>query len=142
MQESELLVPATLAEVAAATQQVRGLLPDWLSDSERDAIELALAEALTNIVQHGFAGGQGKPVRVRVRDRAAALEIDLWDDGRPIPSERLSQADPSTTFRFDPTNLAELPEGGMGLALIKAAFHEVRYGSRNGVNRLHLVRRM
>ena len=137
MGDSELLVPPTLTEVAQATQQVRALLPDWLSDSERDAIELALAEALTNI------GGQGgQPVRLRVRDGAAALEIDLWDHGRPIPSARLAQADPSTTFQFDPTNLAALPDGGMGLALIKAAFHEVRYGSRNGVNRLHLVRRI
>lgn len=142
MQESELLVPATLGDVAQATQQVRGLLPDWLSDGERDAIELALAEALTNIVQHGFGKDHGQPVRLRVRERGGALEIDLWDQGRPIPSARLAQADPSTTFQFDHTNLAALPEGGMGLALIKAAFHEVRYGSRNGVNRLHLVRRM
>lgn len=142
MADAELLVPATLPEVAQATRKVRALLPDWLSASECDAIELALAEALTNIVQHGFGSQQGDPVRLRVRDGAAALEIDLWDRGRPIPSARLLQADPSTTFQFDPTNLAELPEGGMGLALIKAAFHEVRYGSRNGVNRLHLVRRL
>lgn len=140
--DSELLVPTTLADVAQATQQVRGLLPDWLSASECDAIELALAEALTNIVQHGFGSGPGQPVRLRVRERGGALEVDLWDQGRPIPEDRLTLADPSTTFLFDPTNLAGLPEGGMGLALIKAAFHEVRYGSRDGVNRLHLVRRM
>ena len=140
--DSELLVPTTLADVAQATQQVRGLLPDWLSGSECDAIELALAEALTNIVQHGFGSGPGQPVRLRVRERGGALEVDLWDQGRPIPKDRLALADPSTTFLFDPTNLAGLPEGGMGLALIKAAFHEVRYGSRDGVNRLHLVRRM
>ena len=140
--ESELLVPATLAEVAQATQKVRRLLPDWLSGGECDAIELALAEALTNIVRHGFGSTPGQPVRLRVRERAGALEIDLWDQGQPIPEDRLALADPSTTFLFDPTNLAGLPEGGMGLALIKAAFHEVRYGSRDGVNRLHLVRRM
>ena len=142
MQESELLVPATLAEVAQATQQLRALLPDWLSDGERDAIELALAEALTNIVQHGFGKDRGQPERLRVRERDAAVEIDLWDQGRPIPRERLRNADASTTFQFDPTDLAGLPEGGMGLALIKSAFHEVRYGSRDGTNRLHLVRRL
>ncbi len=43
---------------------------------------------------------------------------------------------------FDPTDLAALPEGGMGLALVKSAFHEVRYGSREGTNRLQLVRRL
>ena len=142
MQEAELRVPSTLEAVADATQQLRGLLPDWLSASEADAIELAIAEALTNIVQHGYGGQPGHDVRLRVRERDAAVEIDLWDQGRPIPRERLRNADASTTFQFDPTDLAGLPEGGMGLALIKSAFHEVRYGSRDGTNRLHLVRRL
>jgi len=142
MSDAELVVPATLAQVAQATQQLRALLPAWLSDSECDAIELAIAEALTNIVEHGFGADSTETVRLRLRERDSALEIDLWDEGRAIPSRRLKLADPSTTFQYDPTNLAELPEGGMGLALIKSAFHEVRYGSRAGVNRLHLVRRM
>lgn len=142
MPDAELLVPATLADVARATERLRTLLPGWLSDGERDAIELALAEALTNIVEHGFGSDSAHQVRLRVRERDAALEIDLWDQGRPIPPGRLRQADPSTTFHYDPTDLAALPEGGMGLALIKSAFHEVRYGSRDGMNRLHLVRRM
>ena len=142
MRQEELVLTATLAEVARVTQQLRGLLPEWLDAAERDLVEIALAEALTNIVRHGFGSGPGQPVRLRVRERGGALEVDLWDQGRPIPEDRLSLADPSTTFLFDPTNLAGLPEGGMGLALIKAAFHEVRYGSRDGVNRLHLVRRM
>ena len=41
MREAELRVPSTLEAVAVATQQLRGLLPGWLSDSEADAIELA-----------------------------------------------------------------------------------------------------
>ncbi|MBK0392352.1 ATP-binding protein [Ramlibacter algicola] len=142
MQEAELRVPSTLEAVAQATQQLRALLPDWLSGSEADAIELAIAEALTNVVQHGYAGQPGHEIRLRVRERDAAVEIDLWDQGRPIPRERLRNADANTTFQFDPTDLAGLPEGGMGLALIKSAFHEVRYGSRDGTNRLHLVRRL
>ena len=142
MREAELRVPATLEAVAAATQQLRGLLPGWLSGSEADAIELAIAEALTNVVQHGYGGKPGQAIRLRVREREGAVEIDLWDQGRPIPRERLRNADASTTFQFDPTDLAGLPEGGMGLALIKSAFHEVRYGSRDGTNRLHLVRRL
>jgi serine/threonine-protein kinase RsbW len=142
MPDAELVVQATLADVARATEQLRALLPAWLSDGERDAIELALAEALTNIVEHGFGKDSEHHVRLRVRERDAVLEIDLWDQGRPIPADRLDQASASTTFMYDTTNLAALPEGGMGLALIKSAFHEVRYGSHDGLNRLHLVRRM
>jgi serine/threonine-protein kinase RsbW len=137
----EFSITATLADVAQATQRVRGLLPDWLEVAECDAIELAMAEALTNIVQHGYGGDSSRPIRVRLSERPGALEVDVWDQGRPVPGDKLEQAD-DTTFQYDPTDLAKLPEGGMGLALIKAAFHEVHYRRRAGVNRLHLVRRM
>ena len=79
MADSELVVRATLADVARATEALRALLPQWLSGGERDAIELALAEALTNIVEHGFGSDSDHQVRLRVRERATALEIDVWD---------------------------------------------------------------
>jgi serine/threonine-protein kinase RsbW len=142
LREAELSVATRLADVAAATQQLRGMLPDWLEERERDAIELALAEVLTNVVRHGYGGDAAEKMRVRVLERPGALEIDVWDRGRPIPPGKLESTDVTTSFSFDPTNLAELPESGMGLALIKSAFDDVRYASRDGVNRLHLVRRL
>jgi serine/threonine-protein kinase RsbW len=142
LREAELSVATRLADVAAATQQLRGMLPEWLEERERDAIELALAEVLTNVVRHGYGGDAAEKMRVRVLERPGALEIDVWDRGRPIPPGKLESTDVTTSFSFDPTNLAELPESGMGLALIKSAFDDVRYASRDGVNRLHLVRRL
>ena len=142
MRQEELVLTATLAEVARVTQQLRGLLPEWLDAAERALVEIALAEALTNNVEHGHGGDCSDTVRLRLFERPGALEVDLWDSGRPIPVGRLDQADAATTFQFDPTDLAALPEGGMGLALIKSAFQEVRYRRRDGVNWLHLVRRL
>src|SRR4051812_24095785 len=142
MEEQVVELQASLAQVAPATQRVRQLLPDWLGEAERDAMELALAEALTNIVEHGYGRDSADPVRLRLLERAGALEIDIWDSGQPIPEGMIENTDVSTTFLFDPTDLEGLPEGGMGLALIKAAFHDVRYGTRDGVNRLRLVRRL
>lgn len=132
---------ATLADVARATQRVRAELPDWLDAAERDAVELALAEALTNIVEHGYGGDAVDEIRVRLAERAGALEVEVWDRGRPIPPGKLEQAD-DTTFQYDPEDLDGLPEGGLGLALIKAAFNEVRYRRKAGVNRLQLVKRL
>jgi serine/threonine-protein kinase RsbW len=142
MQDHVVELQAMLAQVAPATQRVRALLPDWLTDAERDAIELALAEALTNIVEHGYGGDHGDAVRLRLQERGGGLEIDIWDRGQPIPDGLIESTDVATTFLFDPTDLDGLPEGGMGLALIKAAFDDVRYGTRDGVNRLRLVRRL
>jgi serine/threonine-protein kinase RsbW len=127
--------------VATATQQVRQLLPEWLEPAECDAIELGVAEALTNIVVHGYGGDTQETVLVRLLERPAGLEIEIRDRGRPIPPGRLEQAD-ETTFLYDPTDLGALPEGGMGLALIKAAFHKVSYRRKGGINRLRLVRRV
>ena len=141
MREEAFVLKARLADVAAATQRLRALLPDWMDEPERDKVEIALAEALTNIVEHGYGHDSDENVRLRLLERPGALEIDLWDRGRPIPHGRLEQAD-ETTFLFDPTDLQSLPEGGLGLALIKSAFDEVSYRSRDGVNRLHLVRRL
>lgn len=142
LREAELALDTRLADVGPAAQRLRDLLPDWLGANERDAIELAVTEVLSNIVRHGYGGDAPDKIRVRVLERPAALEIDVWDKGRPIPPGMLEAADATTTFAFDPTDLAALPEGGMGLALIKSAFHDVRYGSRGGVNRLHMVRRL
>lgn len=142
MDEQVVQLQASLAQVATTTQHVRQLLPDWLGEAERDAIELALAEALTNIVEHGYGHDSTEPVRLRIRERSGALEIDIWDRGQPIPDGMIENTDVTTTFMFDPTDLDGLPEGGMGLALIKAAFNEVQYGTRDGVNRLRLVRRI
>jgi serine/threonine-protein kinase RsbW len=142
VREQVIELQAALAQVAPATQRVRALLPGWLADAERDAIELALAEALTNIVEHGYGADTLEPVRLRVRERPTGLEIDIWDRGQPIPDGLIESTDVTTTFLYDPTDLDGLPEGGMGLALIKAAFDEVRYGTRDGVNRLRLVRRL
>lgn len=134
----ELVLAATYPDVARATELLRAQLPEWLDGERRDAVELALAEVLTNIVEHGYAGGSTDAIHVHLLDRPGALEIDVWDRGRAIPDGRLEQAGPGT-FDFDPTDLAALPEGGMGLALIKQAFQEVSYRSRDGLNLLRLV---
>ena len=118
MEDQVVLLQASLAQVAPTTQRVRELLPDWLGEPERDAIELALVEALTNIVEHGYGHDTTEPVRLRLLERSGALEIDIWDRGRPIPDGMIENTDVSTTFLYDPTDLDGLPEGGMGLALI------------------------
>lgn len=135
-----LMLRSTFEEVAAATQRLRPLLPAWLDAGEQDAIEVATAEALTNIVRHGYGAVAGHAIRLQLEESRVGLAIDIWDRGRPMPDGLLRHADPVTTFGFDPTDLAALPEGGMGLALIKSAFDDVRYASREGVNRLTLVR--
>ena len=59
-----LLVQPTLHAVAQAVQALGRALPACLPEADRHALELALGEVLVNIVEHGFAGAAGAPIRV------------------------------------------------------------------------------
>ena len=138
---TRLLVQPTLQDVARAVQALQRVLPARLPQAERHAVEIALCELLTNIVQHGFGGAGGAPIEVNCSEQADALVVEVRDAGRAIPAERLAGAGPET-FDFDPDDIAALPQGGFGLALIKAAFDVVDYRSAAGVNCMHLEKRL
>lgn len=130
-------VAATLAEAARATEIAGDLLPQRLAPEDRDLLLVAFSEVLTNVVRHGFDGGPGEPVEIAWIEWPQVLEIEVRDRGRPIPAERLATAG-DEVFGFDPDDLAALPEGGMGLAIVKTVFDAVDYASAGGVNVLQL----
>jgi len=136
-----LLVQPTLADVAQAVQSLQQALPQRLAEADRHALEIAFCEVLTNIVQHGFRGRVGAPIAVTWEEQAHALVIDVSDSGRAIPQARLDAAG-AQTFAFDPADIDALPEGGFGLALLKTVFDVVDYRSEDGVNRMHLEKRI
>jgi serine/threonine-protein kinase RsbW len=134
-------IEATLSAVARAVEALQARLPDRLDEHQRFEVAIALAEVLTNIVEHGYEDRGGPPIELAWSASARGLVIEISDSGRPIPRERLDQAGADTTFGFDPTDLGGLPEGGMGLGIIKTAFDHVDYRSKGGVNRLRLGKR-
>ena len=131
---------ANLQAALAVLERINSQLARLGSEEDRSAMELGLAEVLTNIVRHGYGG---EPGRIRVRWSAEPQAIRMWvcDLGRPIPPGSIELA-ASTVFDFDTTGVPDLPERGLGLALVHRVFHGVRYRSRGGVNRLSLVRRL
>lgn len=134
-------VQPTLPEVARAVEAWQAQLPARLDEHQRFTIAVALAEVLTNIVEHGYDHRGGPPIELAWATSAGGFVVEVRDAGRPIPRERLDTAGPSTTFGFDPTDLGGLPEGGMGLGIIKTAFDHVAYRSEGGINRLRLGKR-
>jgi serine/threonine-protein kinase RsbW len=136
-----ITVPATLPEVARAVEAWQAQLPQALSEHDRFNVAVALAEVLTNIVEHGYGGRGGPAIELTWASSASGFVVEVRDAGRPIPSDRLESAGRDTTFGFDPTDLGGLPEDGMGLGLIKTAFDHVAYRSEAGINRLRLGKR-
>jgi serine/threonine-protein kinase RsbW len=99
-----------------------------LSTEDRMALELALVELTSNVIEHG-AGASGVACSLRVDVGQDAVEALLTDDGVPVP------VDPRAAQLPD-----ALAESGRGLALVQMVVDDLRYERVDDRNRW-IVRR-
>lgn len=125
---------ARLEEVSRVCAELNALALARVGEQEAGEMDLGLAEALSNIVRHGYAGQPGATLELVCVECRGRWCLRIFDRGRPVP-EGLLRADTPPVFDFDPGALDEIPEGGMGLALMRASFDEVDYraGSRGNL---------
>ena len=125
-------IAADLAEVGPAADRVRDLAVSALGEAGGQAVELAFVEAANNVIQHGFPDGQGEP-DIFVHTHTEGVTLELYDCGRPMPSDALEGADePEDPFA----------ESSRGLWLIRVLMDEISYETDSGINRLVLTKRM
>lgn len=97
-------------------------------------VVLAVDEAASNIVLHGYKGQKGI-IRVEVEREGDALVVRLRDEAAPF--------DPNTIPPPDLTlPLEQRPVGGMGIYLTRQVMDEVVHRiTRQGGNELTLIKR-
>ena len=96
-------------------------------------IELILAEALNNVVEHAYAEGPG-PVELSIEKRRRGLACQIVDTGRPMPTG--DAPDPPLPEIKPP---ADIPEGGFGWHIIRCLTTDLTYhrdGARNTLSML------
>lgn len=114
-------------------QVKQGLTKAGLSDEDLATVELILAEALNNVVEHAYANEPG-PVELSVALQSYGLACSIIDNGRPMPSD--DAPDPALPV-IDPP--VEIPEGGFGWHIIRCLTRDLEY-RRDGVqNRLSMT---
>ena len=97
-------------------------------------LKLAVDEACTNIVEHGYAGEPGS-IALTVEASAGILRVTIRDRGTPFDPARLRAADVTSPPE-------ERPIGGVGWHLIRSSMDEVDYErDPAGGNRLTLTKR-
>lgn len=122
---------------APAVRDVLSGLPAWppfaaLIADTRDVIELVLAEALNNIVEHAYVEASG-PVLIGLDPIPKGLIVTIYDQGRPMPGGHL----PEGQLRTHDSD-GELAEGGFGWFLIRALTTALSYRRQGGANVLCL----
>jgi sigma-B regulation protein RsbU (phosphoserine phosphatase) len=102
--------------------------------SERDAfrLDLALTEAVTNIIEHAFPEGGTHEISLQLEAAPENLTVALTDGGRPFDP----LAGPPKAL---PTRLDEAQPGGLGIHLIRQYCDACRYERLEAGNRLTLV---
>ncbi len=84
-------------------------------------VQLALVEAVTNVIRHAYGGEPGQEVEVTVTLRPECLSFQIVDRGQPWPEL------PLKPLEFNPQDIPHLPEGGMGLIIMHRVMDRVEY---------------
>ncbi len=97
-----------------------------------EEVQIALAEAVNNVVEHAYADNQPGDVNIRCQLNADTLSIYIRDAGQPLPDEKLPEGKPQSLDGA----IEDLPEGGFGWFLIRELTSDIQYERSEGENNL------
>lgn len=131
-------------QIAAVVDQIP-MACDFVAQAARQAglddravyhCQLAVDEACTNIIEHGFSfQGGGETIDVICRQTQQQFSITISDSSAPY--DPLSRPDPNPA-----TRLEDRATGGWGVFFIKKLMDEVRYEYRGGRNHLTVIKHL
>ena len=121
-------------ELVAVVADLTRIACDGLGMVNVYEVEIAIVEAVSNVVSHAYEGEPGHPVHVRFAASADWLQIEVTDQGRALDPVRMLGARIPTA-----NDVCDLPERGYGLGIINRVMHKVRYETFDGRNVLTLV---
>ena len=108
-----------------------------LSASEIHDLQLAVTEAVTNVIEHAYSGDTDQRIDLAIEKDGECFVVAITDKGNN---------------RFDPTAhpdpdlkeyLSQCRVGGLGLFLMRKLMDEVEFTSDDqGVNRVRLVKHL
>ncbi|NRB21038.1 MAG: ATP-binding protein [Rhodobacteraceae bacterium] len=117
--------------VGTVVERLRGM---GLPEDRAEDVQIALAEAVNNIVEHAYADTAPGDVDIGCNLDTQQLWISIADAGRPLPRGNLTAGNPADLS----VPREDLPEGGYGWFLIRELTSRIIYERNNGNNRLSL----
>ncbi|MBU1096184.1 MAG: ATP-binding protein [Bacteroidetes bacterium] len=107
-----------------------------ICDKVRGEIEICLVEALNNVVRHSYKEKEDNVIDLELTSTNDSFEIIITEYGLARP--KLSKPE----LNFDPEDIENLPEGGMGLFLIDQIMDFTEYNSVNGTNSFKMIKNL
>ncbi len=132
----ELRLPSRLGYEKVAMDTAASLARRMGFGSDRvEALRTALAEAVTNAIEHGNEHDQGTKVLVMLTLRPDELVIDVEDQGRKTLDSTMTTATPHIEDAIN-----RVDKGGWGIWLIRELMDEVEFSTGpSGGNQIRMV---
>lgn len=121
-----------LGELTVLAEKIEDMASEWnIPESVAMNINLAVEEAVSNIIFYAFADKNKHEIRISISFVKNRLTISISDDG--IPFNPLEKEQPDVTLSAD-----ERPIGGLGIFLILNIMDEASYERKENQNILTL----
>lgn len=117
--------------ILSVMSELKGL---GLTDGRLDEVQIALAEAINNVIEHAYAGSTAGDVLVQCSLETDQLWVNIKDAGAPFPDNKLPEGKPAVITE----DINDLPEGGFGWFLIRELTSDIQYARQSGRNELSL----
>jgi len=123
-----------IAELDTLAEGLRGFcVSGGMSDEEFGDVRLAVEEAVSNTIRHGYGDREPHPILVRASLEGGALCVEIEDDARPF--NPLEAPLPDVTLPVE-----EKSPGRLGILLLRSVADRVEYRRAEGKNLLRFVR--
>lgn len=132
--EKTILIENRLEELGKINEMLKGACRDFgLPDALFPSLNLALEEALTNIINYAYDDNLKHTIKVTLRRSKEKISIKICDDGKAFDPTKISAPDISRS-------VAERQIGGLGVFLIRNVMDEVNYTRQNDKNILTMIK--
>ena len=137
MPEKTITFQSSYNKVADICEESKKFLCENGADSHiANAVDICLMESLNNVIKHGYKGDQNREIELVIKYDHPELELKIIDSGL----SRDNLVTPS--LDFDPDDIENLPEGGMGLYIISQLMDKLDYITINGKNIFSMYKKL
>lgn len=147
----ELSIKSKPENVALACAEARNAaIAAGMPDQAVSELELAVSEAVTNSIEHGYQWQEDQDILVKIETLNNQLVVNISDQGSPIPGDLFDNIEegfeePTSQSNGDEIDqmvdpMALLAENGRGLKIIQALVDNIHSQHKDGWNILKLIK--
>ena len=106
-----------------------------LTPKQFDDVQMAVDEAVTNVMEHAYAGRTDGAISIQLRADAFELLVEIRDQGKPFDAKKVKK--PNTK-----SPLSERSIGGLGIFFMKKLMDKVEFTHDTSGNLTRMVKKL